>query len=123
MTVHYFLFAAWLVSGFHGLPICPAMLSAHGCIENRDIGDAAILDEQFLWNTWSSDVKTLWLARAVLGMRQTGNAGKGAPCGEGDMVKSALTVILIYTPDRTPTARRRADEVLDRVLFLVMGRY
>ncbi|MER8426029.1 hypothetical protein [Mesorhizobium sp. M1403] len=91
MTVHYFLFAAWLVSGFHGSPICPAMLSAQGCIENRDIGDAAILDEQFLWNTWSSDVKTLWLAREVLGDAADRERGQGAPCGGGDMVKSALS--------------------------------
>lgn len=34
--------------GFTALPICPAMLSAH--IEKREIGDVAILDEQFLRN-------------------------------------------------------------------------
>ncbi|MER8689691.1 hypothetical protein [Mesorhizobium sp. M0220] len=62
--------------GFTALPICPAMLSAHGRIENRDIGDAAILDEQFSWDTQSSDVKTLWLARTTPAIRQAGNAGK-----------------------------------------------
>ncbi|WP_376704804.1 hypothetical protein RQ479_08885 [Mesorhizobium sp. ISC25] len=74
MTMHNFLSPPALFPGFTASPIWPAMLSAIWCIENRDIGDAAILDEQLLWN--SSEVKTLWLARAVLGVRQTGNAGK-----------------------------------------------
>ncbi|MER8726919.1 hypothetical protein [Mesorhizobium sp. M1027] len=31
--------------GFHGFADLPAMLSAHGRIESRNIGDAPILDE------------------------------------------------------------------------------
>ncbi|MER8726921.1 hypothetical protein [Mesorhizobium sp. M1027] len=67
-------------------------------------------------------MKTLWLARTVLGDAADRERGQGAPCGGGDMVKSALTVILIYTPDTSPNAYGKADEALDRVLFLVMWR-
>ncbi|MER8388370.1 hypothetical protein NKJ46_05645 [Mesorhizobium sp. M0166] len=86
VTVRYFLFAACFVR-FTALPICLAMLSAHGWIENRDIGDAAILDEQFLWMGFGRE-NTL--------ARPYGAGGCGRPGTQetytmprGDMVESA----------------------------------
>jgi hypothetical protein len=49
--VHYFLFAARLVFRVSRLVDLPGDALGHGCIENRDIGDATILDEQFRWST------------------------------------------------------------------------
>ncbi|MER8689693.1 hypothetical protein [Mesorhizobium sp. M0028] len=46
MTVHYFLSPPASFPGFHGFADLSAMLSAEGgSIEDRDVGDTAMLDE------------------------------------------------------------------------------
>ncbi|MES0034952.1 hypothetical protein NKJ74_06645 [Mesorhizobium sp. M0046] len=85
MTVHHFSFRR--APGFPGLsalPICSPILSAHGRIENRDIGNAAILDQQehIVFGRENT------LARPYgAGDAADRERGLGAPCGGGDMVK------------------------------------